>query len=119
MDGHFGNYPAFQMVQQCGLHLISKLRWDSALCFPWDGVGRRCKYGKRVDYAHIPEKYLKSTIVKAGFQTCTYQAQLLHTDFPEPLNVVILVKTNLVTQASGHVILFSSDLGVARKSGQN
>ena len=110
MDGHFGNYPAFQMVQQCGLHLISKLRWDAALWFPWDGVGRRCKYGKRVDYAHIPEKYLKSTIVKAGFQTCTYQAQLLHTDFPEPLNVVILVKTNLTTQASGHVILFSSDL---------
>ena len=34
MDGHFGNYPAFQMVRQCGLHLISKLRWDAALCFP-------------------------------------------------------------------------------------
>ncbi len=110
MDGHFGNYPAFQMVKQAGLHLISKLRWDAALCFPWDGVGRRCKYGKRVAYANIPEKYLKSTTVKDGFQTRTYQAQLLHADFPEPLNVVILVKTNLATQASGHVILFSSDL---------
>ncbi len=110
MDGHFGNYPAFQMVRQCELHLISKLRWDAALCFPWDGVGHKCKYGKRVDYAHIPEKYLKSTTVKDGFQTCTYQAQLLHEDFPVPLNVVILVKTNLTTQAWGHVILFSSDL---------
>lgn len=110
MDGHFGNYPAFQMVRQCGLHLISKLRWDAALCFAWDGVGHKCKYGKRVDYAHIPEKYLQSTTVKDGFQTCTYQAQLLHKDFPVPLNVVILVKTNLTTQASGHVILFSSDL---------
>jgi len=110
MDGHFGNYPAFQMVQQSGLHLISKLRWDAALRFPWDGVGHRCKYGKRVDYANIPEKYLKFTTVKDGFQIRTYQAQLLHTDFPEPLNVVILVKTNLATRASGHVILFSSDL---------
>ena len=110
MDGHFGNYPAFQMVRQCGLHLISKLRWDAALCFPWDGVGHKCKYGKRVDYADIPDKYLKSTTVKDGFQTCTYQAQLLHEDFPVPLNVVIIVKTNLVTQAWGHVILFSSDL---------
>ena len=109
MDGHFGNYPAFQMVRQCGLHLISKLRWDAALCFPWDGEGHKCKYGKRVDYAHIPEKYLKSTMVKDGFRTCTYQAQLLHEDFPVPLNVVILVKTNLATQAWGHVILFSSD----------
>jgi putative transposase len=110
MDGHFGNYPAFQMVRQCGLHLISKLRGDAALWFPWDGEGRRCKYGKRVDYAHLPEIYLKSTVVKDGFQTRTYQAQLLHKDFPVPLNVVILVKTNLATQAWGHVILFSSDL---------
>jgi putative transposase len=110
MDGHFGNYPAFQMVRQCELHLISKLRWDAALCFPWDGEGRKCKYGERVDYAHIPEKYLKSTTVKDGFQTCTYQAQLLHKDFPVSLNVVIIVKTNLLTQAWGHVILFSSDL---------
>jgi putative transposase len=110
MDGHFGNYPAFHMVRQCGLHLISKLRWDAALCFPWDGKGHKCKYGKRVDYAHIPEKYLKSTTLKDGIQTCTYQAQLLHEDFPVPLNVVIIVKTNLATQAWGHVILFTSDL---------
>jgi hypothetical protein len=110
MDGHFGNYPAFQMVRQCGLHLISKLRWDAALYFPFDGMGHHCKYGKRVDYANIPEKNLKSTTVKDGIQTCTYQAQLLHKDFPAPLNVVILVKKNLSTEAWGHVILFSSDL---------
>jgi putative transposase len=110
MDGHFGNYPAYHMVRQCLLHLISKLRGDAALWFPWDGKGRRRKYGKRVDYAHIPEKYLKSTTVKDGIQTCTYQAQLLHKDFPVLLNVVILVKKNLATQAWAHVILFSSDL---------
>ncbi len=110
MDGHFGNYPAFQMVRQCRLHLISKLRWDAALCFPWDGKGYKCKYGKRVDYAHIPEKYLLSTVVKDDFQPCTYQAQLLHKDFPVPLNVVIIVKKNLATQAWGHINLFSNDL---------
>jgi len=114
LDGHFGNYPAFYMVRQCGLHLISKLRWDAALCFPYAGLykgsGPHCKYGKRVDYQHIPEKYLKSTNVEDGIQTCTYQAQLLHADFPTPLNVVIIVKTNLHTQTWGHVILFSSDL---------
>jgi putative transposase len=113
LDGHFGNYPAFYMVRQCGLHIISKFRWDAALCFLFDGNGHRCKYGKRVDYANIPEKYLQSTVVKDGFQTCTYQAQLLHTDFPVPLNVVIIVKKNLATQALGHVILFSSDLALS------
>lgn len=35
LDRHFGNNNAFQMVRQCGLHLISKLRHDSALYFPW------------------------------------------------------------------------------------
>lgn len=117
LDGHFGNYPAFLMVQQCGLQLISKLRHDAALCFPFSGEykgsGPHPKYGERVDYQHIPESYLKSTTVKKGIQTCTYQAQLLHPDFPSPLNVVILVKTNLTTHAWAHVILFSSDLALS------
>jgi hypothetical protein len=41
---------------------------------------------------------------------CTYQATLLHKEFAQPLNVVILVKTNLKTHTRSHVILFSSDL---------
>jgi putative transposase len=48
MDGHFGNYPAFQMVRQCGLHLISKLRWDAALCFLFDGNDHHCKSGSKI-----------------------------------------------------------------------
>ena len=102
------------MVRQCGLHLISKLRWDAALCLPFEGPyagsGPHCKYGKRLDYHNIHEKYLKSTSIKDGIQTCIYQAQLLHKDFPLPLNIVIIVKTNLSTQAWAHVNLFSSDL---------
>ena len=117
LDGHFGNYPTYLMVRQCGLHLISKLRWDAALCFAFSGAykgrGPHPKYGDRVDYQRIPEKYLKSTSVAEGIQTCIYQAQLLHPDFPDPLNVVIIVKTNLATNAWAHVILFSSDLSLS------
>ena len=113
LDEHFGNYPTYLMVRQCGMHLISKLRWDAALCFPfageYKGKGPHPKCGDRVDYQHIPEKYLKSTMVAECIQTCIYQAQLLHPDFPDPLNVVIIVKTNLTTNAWAHVILFSSD----------
>jgi putative transposase len=117
LDGHFGNYPSFLMVRQCGLHLISKLRSDAALCFAftgeYKGSGPHPKYGDRVDYQHIPDKYLKSTTVVEGIQTCIYQAQLLHADFPDLLNVVIIVKTNLATNAWAHVILFSSDLSLS------
>jgi len=63
-----------------------------------------------VDYQHIPEEYFKTTCGESDIQTCTYQAQFLHADFPGPLNDGIIVKTNLRTQVWAHVILFSSDL---------
>ena len=63
-----------------------------------------------MDYNHLPGPYLKETTVEGHIQTCVYQAQLLHKECAQPLNVVILAKTNLRTQARAHVVLFSSDL---------
>jgi hypothetical protein len=37
MDGDFGNNNALHMVRQGSLHLISKLRCDAALYFPYEG----------------------------------------------------------------------------------
>jgi len=117
LDGHFGNHHALQMTRQCNLHLISKLRGDAALYFPYTGPyagrGPRRKYGHKVDYDNIPETYLKRTTVDAHVETRLYQAQLLHKEFAQLLNVVIIAKTNLHTQARAHVILFSSDLELA------
>ncbi len=114
LDGHFGNNHALQMTRQCGLHLISKLRSDSALYWAYTGPqakqGPRRKYGERVDYRNLPAEFLKQTTVKDGIETRVYQAPLLHKEFSQPLNVVIIVKTNLHTQAWAHVLLFSSDL---------
>lgn len=114
LDGHFGNYPAFHMVRQCQLHLISKLRYDAALHFAYTGPkpkrGPTPRLGEPVDVRQIPDQYLKKTQIEAGFETRTYQMQLFHPDFPDPLNVVILFRINLATQAWGNVILFSSDL---------
>ncbi len=114
MDGHFGNNNALQMVRQCGLHLTSKLRSDSALHFRYDGpyAGRGApkKYGDKINYTQIPDKYLQATQTEKEMCTDIYQAEMLHSEFAQPLNVVIIVKTNLKTGAWGHVILFSSDL---------
>jgi putative transposase len=63
-----------------------------------------------VDVRKIPDQYLKETKIEDGFETRTYQMQLLHQDFSAPLNVVILLRTNLATGAWANVILFSSDL---------
>jgi putative transposase len=113
LDGHFGNHNALQMAQQSHLHLISKLRCDAALYFPYTGPyagrGPHRKYGRKVEYPNIPAPYLKETTVEGNTQTRLYQAQLLHKEFAQALNVVIIVKTNLQTHTWGHVILFSSD----------
>jgi putative transposase len=117
LDGHFGNRPTLQMVRGCDLHLISKLRSDAALYFPYDGPyqgrGPRRKYGAKLDVAAIPEQFLCQKSVEDGVETCIYQAEMLHKEFAQTLNVVVLVKTNLKTQARAHVLLFSSDWGLA------
>jgi len=120
LDGHFGNHNALAMAQQHNLHLISKLRCDAALYFPstgpYAGRGPHRKYGDKVQYDNIPASYLKATTVEGHIQTQFSQAQLLHKEFVQPLNVVIIVKTDLRTQAQAHVLLFSSDLTLAYES---
>ena len=114
LDGHFGNNNALQMVRQCGLQLISKLRCDAALYFRYAGPqkrkGPRRKYGQKINYRNIPEKYLAEKSTEDGLETRIYQAEMLHRDFAQPLNVVIITKTNRKTGARAHVVLFSSDL---------
>jgi putative transposase len=117
LDGHFGNHNALHMARQCNMHLISKLRSDSALYLPYTGLyagrGPHRTYGDKVDYDNLPVQYLKETRVKKHIKTALYQIQLLHKEFVQPLNVVLIVKTNLQTQARAHVVLFSSDLDLA------
>ena len=117
LDGHFGHHNALHMARQGNLHLISKLRCDAALYCPYTGPyagrGPHRKYGHKINYDQLPVQYLKETTVEGYIQTRFYQAQLLHKEFQQPLNVVIIAKTNLRTHARAHVVLFSSDLELA------
>jgi len=117
LDGHFGNNNALQMVRQSGLHLISKLRHDAALHFVYQGdyagKGPHKKYGDKINYAKLPDEYLVATSVDKKIETRIFQAQMLHHEFAQRLNVVIIHKTNLKTSACAHVILFSSDLALS------
>jgi putative transposase len=119
LDGHFGNNNALQMVLQCGLHLISKLRCDAALYFVYEGPqkprGPRKKYGQKIDYDHLPEKHLVEKSTEDDIETHIYQAQMLHRDFAQLLNVVIITKTNLKTGAFANVNLFASDLELSHE----
>jgi hypothetical protein len=119
LDGHFGNNNALCMVRQHNLHLISKLRCDSALHQPYTGQHSQGKYGDKIDYQTLPSHWLsQQTITRqrdgtGTIQTNWYHGTAVHGQFALPLNVVILEKINLRTQARAHVILFSSDLTLA------
>lgn len=114
LDGKFGHNNAVQMALGCGLHLLSKLRHDAALYFPYEGPysghGPRRKYGDKINYDAIPAPYLQATNTQDDIQTYIYQATMLHKEFTARLNVVIIRKHNLNTDKWAQVILFSSDL---------
>ena len=65
LDGYFGNTQTLQMVRDCGLHLISKLRRDAALYLPpttpYQGRGCPALYGERVNPQEIDDKYRIAT----------------------------------------------------------
>ena len=114
LDGYFGNNKTLQMVRDCGLHLISKLRRDAALYLPpktpYQGRGRPTLYGEKLNPKDIDGKYRVSTQTQANITTEVYQIECRHKRFPEPLNVVCLLKTNAKTQEKSHALLFTSDL---------
>jgi hypothetical protein len=112
--GELGHADARQMVRQVGLHLISKLRNNSALYLPYagpySGRGPRRKYGQKLDYRNMPYESLQSTALDKEMKTQIYQLTVWHKKFVDLLNVVVMVKTNLQTAQRAHVVLFSSDL---------
>lgn len=117
LDGAFGDNDATQMIRQCDTHLISKLKSNSALYFPYKGPyagrGPKRKYGDKIDYDNIPTEYLKETSFDKDIQTDIYQMTMLHQRFAKSLNVVVIHKTHLITKAKAHVVLFSCDLKLA------
>ena len=114
LDGHFGHQGATLMARQLDLHLISKLRSDSALYQEPTALQKplrpRLKYGDRLDFANLPKAWRRSEETKDGYLTQVYQVRCLHKHFDRLLNVVILTRTHLASGRVGHVILFSSDL---------
>ncbi len=114
MDGHFGHHQAVLMARENDLQLISKLRKDAAIFEKYEGAyggcGARKKYGARLKYDLLPNKYLKQSEREGDVITNYYQGVFLHKEFGGELNVVIIVKINLKTKKMGHAILFSSDV---------
>jgi putative transposase len=53
---------------------------------------------------------MRETRTEDGMETCIYQMEALQKEVAAPLNVVVMVKTNLRTRKRAQVVLFSSDV---------
>lgn len=116
MDGHFGHNQAVLMALENDLHLISKLRKDAAICEKYEGKysgrGPKKKYGARINYENIPQKYWKKSKREGEIIINYLNGIFLHKEFGSELNVVIIEKIDLKKKKVGHAILFSSDLNL-------
>lgn len=118
-DGAYGNKTCCLIVREFGLELISKLNRNTGLYLPYVHKGRKKqgrprKYGEKIDYQNIDKKYLDKSVKQDGILTQYYQIKGVWTKkMPCLINVVIIVKTDLSTQKSGRVVLFSTDLSLS------
>ena len=114
LDGHFGHNQAVLMARANKLHLISKLRKDAALYEKYEGTysgkGRRTKYGRKLNYENLPQKYWKKGQREGEVIINYYQGIFLHKEFGCELNAVIIERIKIGSGQIGHAILFSSDL---------
>ena len=113
-DGAFGNNAGIQATQKADLHLISKLKKNSSLYFKFIGEqkerGRKRKYGALLEYQNMDKKYLKRTSIDKNIETKIYQFEALHKTINDPINVILIFRTNLSTKKTSHILLFSTDL---------
>jgi putative transposase len=111
-EGELGHNDALQMVRQVGLHLVSKLRYNSALYFPYNGPyagrGPHRKYGQKLAYRNIASEHLQATSIDQDIETRIDQLALWQKKCADLLNIVVIVKTPLTTHQTAHVVLFSS-----------
>jgi putative transposase len=103
LDGKYGNYPAIWTVRQTGLHLISKMRHDSALYLDEHKMHKLPK---------IPDTLPIDTSIQGEYRVAIYQVQAFTKTCPFLLNVVITVKTHLKSGQFTRNIFFSTDLAL-------
>jgi putative transposase len=71
------------------------------------------RYGDKLDDRNLPADALCQTVHEGHLVTQGYQLSALHKDFSDPLNGVVLVKTNRRTHQRTHGVLLSPDLSLS------
>lgn len=115
LDGYFGNQHYMRLAKSYSLDLISKLKSNASLFFPFQAKGKKLgrpnKYGQKLNVKNPPAKYRKATKIEGKFSYEFYQMTLWSKNYTNAmLNVVLIICKNMKTKKSSHCILFSTDL---------
>jgi len=119
-DGFAYKFNFVDPLCKSGFEIVSKLRKDANLRYIYDGElkvgrGRKKKYGQKIDYKNIPEKYLKETTEDDGIETKIFQMNMWHKKFVNLLNIVVIVKRDIAKKRVAHTILFCTNLDLDYK----
>jgi len=76
-------------------------------------VDRPRVYGDKLNYAALLQTACVFAVREGNLLIETYQLTVLHKDFPDSLNLVVLVKTHYKTVKRAHILLFSTDLSLS------
>jgi len=114
-DSAFAALHHVKEVQKHGLHLISKMAYNTALHKARPKKrGNGTTGGERYDLYNLDEAYLKETRYEADKTIKVYQIQALNPSLKDVLlNVVVILSISKAGEKKGIKILFCTDLGLS------
>lgn len=112
-DAYFSKFPFIDGVCQTGLEVISRLRDDADLLYPYVGPhpkrkGAQTKYLGKVDPRNLDEAYFSCCIEEEDFRI--YEATLYSKSLKRNIRVAVLHNYDKHGNIKNHVIFFSTDL---------
>lgn len=121
VDSAYGTADYLALTRQQGLHLISKLKSNTLLVYPYAGEqkGKRPKlYGDKIDLGKLSDSYLKEVKVDDDGKHNHHIYQLLayaKNAFGATLLNIVIIRTQRKEDAKvSTTILFSSDLDLGQ-----
>lgn len=113
VDAYFSRFPFVDKVCATGLEVISRLRNDASLQYPYLGPhpkrrGARTKYFGKFDPRNLNESYFTCCLEEEDFRI--YEATLYSKSLKRQIRVAVLHKYDEHGIIKSHSIFFSTDL---------
>ena len=113
VDAYFSKFPFVDGVCAVGLQIISRLRDDADLLYPYVGPhpkrkGAKTKYLGKVDARNLDESYFTCCLKEDDF--CLFEATLYSKSLKRQIRVVVKHEYDTKGNIKRHKIFFSTDL---------